>query len=471
MAATRIRLEDVLSPSDIDFRFGTEEDGPRAWTEKMLREFVEERKMLKQRDGKQVDLQDAKRMRLEARSEREKNSHSFGCAATSRKNPAASEAEEARRNHDPVGEAFAVKKWLATGDPESAFYYVRMCDEESAARELEDDREEEDWSDLEVVNANRFRNYWNFVYAGLFGSFEDTKLIPSMLYTDEPAHCRSGLPRTTLQIFSVKVVGIEESLHWPLDVYGIVAARDCLDHNRNIIFSRERDDCQTITNEDPNLELTGPTHAVVLLDPAYVEVKLKVKGSIESEDKDLSFLSVPYRNCSRSCVMTRAHTSKLCTLELTSRHVFRSVEATISVKILGGSWPDGFQGVFAANTASIDDKEVLLLAFGDGKLPVAPDGMIKLSRRVASVEVEGELNVSAAAGCRNQKMAAERDVIGFKPKEAGRSRGILKVASCEMEVTVAWSLLPFSPIFRDLPCDDGVSSSPSELICEMDVSL
>ena len=74
-------------------------------------------------------------------------------------------------------------------------------------------------------------------------------LIPSMLYTDGPAPCSSGSPMTTLQIFSVKVVGIKQSLHWPLDVYGIVAARDCLDHTRNIIFSRARDNCQTITKE------------------------------------------------------------------------------------------------------------------------------------------------------------------------------------------------------------------------------
>ena len=222
--------------------------------------------------------------------------------------------------------------------------------------------------------------------------------------------------------------------------------------------------------QDPILELTGPTRAVVLLDPVNLEVKLKVKGSIESEDKDLSFLDVPFRSGTcRSFVINRVYTSKLSTLELTSGQIFRSVEATISVKVLGGSWPDGFQGVFAANTASIDHKEVLLLAFGDGKLPVTPDGMIKLSRRVASAEVdgEGELKVSAAAGCQNENMAAERDVIGFKPKEAGKSHGILKVASCEMEVTVAWSLLPSSPIPRYLPCHKGASGSPSEFSWEL----
>ncbi|XP_047057450.1 uncharacterized protein LOC124663841 [Lolium rigidum] len=296
---------------------------------------------------------------------------------------------------------------------------------------------------------------------------EVSTLIPSMLYTDKPAPCTSAGLRSTLQIFSVKVVGIKESLHWPLDVYGIVAARDCLDHNRNVIFSRERDNCQTITEEDPILELTGPTRAVVLLDPVNFEVNLKLKGTSESEDQDLSFLDVPYRNCaigSRSRLISRVLTSKLCTVELTLGHIVRSVEATISVKVLGGSWPDGFQGVFAANTASIDHKEVILLAFGDGALPVTADGMIKLSRRVASVDVDGELKVSAVAGCQNEKLAVESDKIGFEPKEAGRSRGILKVAFCEMEVIVAWSLLPFSPFFRKLPCNNDASSSPLEFV-------
>lgn len=49
-----------------------------------------------------------------------------------------------------------------------------------------------------------------------------------------------------LQIFSVKVVEVMGDLQWPLDVYGVVAVRDSLDRKRNILFCRERDDCQTL---------------------------------------------------------------------------------------------------------------------------------------------------------------------------------------------------------------------------------
>jgi hypothetical protein len=51
-----------------------------------------------------------------------------------------------------------------------------------------------------------------------------------------------------LQIFSVKVMEIMGSLSWPLDVYGHVAVRDALDHKRNYIFRRQRENCQTLTS-------------------------------------------------------------------------------------------------------------------------------------------------------------------------------------------------------------------------------
>lgn len=69
-----------------------------------------------------------------------------------------------------------------------------------------------------------------------------------MRFTDEPAG-RFDRPNETLQIFSVKVTEIAEELRWPLDVYGLIAIRDKLDRNRNIIFARSRDNCQTITEE------------------------------------------------------------------------------------------------------------------------------------------------------------------------------------------------------------------------------
>ncbi|GJN07428.1 hypothetical protein PR202_ga25259 [Eleusine coracana subsp. coracana] len=58
--------------------------------------------------------------------------------------------------------------------------------------------------------------------------------------------------RDAAQVFSVVVTGINEpdlGFRWPLEMYGFVAARDNVDYKRNIIFRRDRDNCQTLTAE------------------------------------------------------------------------------------------------------------------------------------------------------------------------------------------------------------------------------
>ena len=70
-----------------------------------------------------------------------------------------------------------------------------------------------------------------------------------MCFTDKPTKPGVTNPERSMQIFSVKVEEIYGDLHWPLDVFGIVAVRDDLDHHRNIIFERKRDNCQTLNEE------------------------------------------------------------------------------------------------------------------------------------------------------------------------------------------------------------------------------
>jgi hypothetical protein len=82
--------------------------------------------------------------------------------------------------------------------------------------------------------------------------------------------------------------------------------------------------------------------------------------------------------------------------------------------------PIGFQGVFTASTASIDDVEVMLLDFREGKLPVAGDGTINLSRRVVSVSDDGneQLKVSIMALCEvGDERVSTRDDVVFTPKK------------------------------------------------------
>jgi hypothetical protein len=170
---------------------------------------------------------------------------------------------------------------------------------------------------------------------------------------------------------------------------------------------------------------------------------LKVEGETESQDRDLSSLVL---TLSQYCSFCGDYPSKRSTLQLGFHHIASAVEATISVRIDGGSVlpPGGLQGVFTASTASIHDAEILLLAFGDGKLPLADDGTINLSRRVVSVgysrqDQKDHLKVSVVAKCAEDEHDATRDDIVFKPKTRGRSWGVFHVGACKMQVTVAWS--------------------------------
>ncbi|CAL5084266.1 unnamed protein product [Urochloa decumbens] len=325
-------------------------------------------------------------------------------------------------------------------------------------------------SDSYAIGASKFRDNWNALWSRHYGPFEANTEICSMRFTDEPAPFGTSTSHT-LQIFSAKVTGLRGGLTWPLDVFGMVAIRDTIDHRRNIVFDRERDNCQTLTKKDPYLVLTGPTRAVVLMDPVIIEVKLVVKGTVESEDKVLSYLAVEPDTSSTlySKLLNMAYTSKLSTLEFTLAHIIFSVEATIFLRVIAGSWPDGFFGRFVASTASIDQDVVLLLHSGDKIFPCTDDGNVKLSRCVASVEVNGKLQVSVKArkvvnsgkGKYEVFMPEEANEdyveeggahapvtdssvgikVVFTPKEAYRSDDTLDLGFCKIKVTVVWSLI------------------------------
>ncbi|WVZ55860.1 hypothetical protein U9M48_006466 [Paspalum notatum var. saurae] len=340
-----------------------------------------------------------------------------------------------------------------------------------------DDDDDDDDDEYDPWEYEAFRRDWNALWSRYYGSFEDTTTIPPMSFTYKPPQTdRIVYHVQTLQVFSAKVTETSGGLQWPLCVFGFIAIRDCIDHNRNIIFNRTRDNCQTLTQEDHNLVLVGPTRAVVCgnMGPVTIEVDLKVKGTTESEDKSLNFLAAQdlFGSSYISRLIKCAYTSKLSlsTIEFTLGCIVRSVEATIFMRVTRGSWPDDFCSEFAAlttdargentvcadNADSIDHEKIILLDSRGGMLPAVCDGNVNLSRRVVSVGIMGELKICVKAWKADSIVMVKEEV--FPPLKAGLSHGELDIGFCVVEVCVAWSLILDDCVLADhRPISVGVS--------------
>ncbi|WVZ86387.1 hypothetical protein U9M48_033176 [Paspalum notatum var. saurae] len=277
--------------------------------------------------------------------------------------------------------------------------------EEQRMRMEELEAEEKEGQEIVDRNHEQFRREWNAIWSCFLGSFEDTTKIPPMRFTYKPPPTDElAYPLQTLQIFSAKVTEIRGGLQCPLDVFGFIAVRDWIDYNRNIIFNRERDNCQTLTQDDHSLLLVGPTRAIVLgnMQPVTIEICLKVKGTTESEDKGLSFLAVPFM-CDRS---------------------YKS-------QLFNKAYTDDFCGEFSAVTTDVcaDDAKIVLLESRGENVSAACDGKINLSRTEDIFK----------AGKNDNVIMIKEEV--FTPLEAGLSSRELDIGFCAVEVNVAWSLI------------------------------
>ncbi|XP_044967531.1 uncharacterized protein LOC123427524 [Hordeum vulgare subsp. vulgare] len=251
---------------------------------------------------------------------------------------------------------------------------------------------------------------------------------------------QNTLPRRSMQLFSIKVTKPRLGLIWPLQVYGSVALRNSMGSKASYLFRCTKDSCQTLTQKDPFLRLTGPSCAIWLLGRVSVDVQLKVKCKKESEDEVLAYkfyeffqdfpfqrvLQVPIR-CMR------------CTLEFNVTVLPSSVEATVGVRVVDGSWPDQCRGLVVCNTDSVKDGKVVLLDSQDGKLPTKSDGVVELVRRVVSVdEPKGKLIISVEA---SRDGFSAQGTVDFQMQASGRSTDMCDLVFCKMEVTVCWSPL------------------------------
>ena len=53
----------------------------------------------------------------------------------------------------------------------------------------------------------------------------------------------------SLQVVSIRLAEIQGGLEWTSPVYGMIAVRDHVDHNRNLLFARNRSECQILNEE------------------------------------------------------------------------------------------------------------------------------------------------------------------------------------------------------------------------------
>ncbi|BAT17460.1 uncharacterized protein [Oryza sativa Japonica Group] len=333
----------------------------------------------------------------------------------------------------------------AAAKPEAGEGEATNCHRRSAAGQEEEEEESKrprDGNDEEeelLTELSRYRRYWTDLWSDDSGDIDRRTEIGPMRYTEESP--RFAMLLDLLEVFSFEVTELKGILRWPIDVFGLISVRDSLDRNRNYIFERTRNNCQTLTAKDSSLVLTGPSRAILLMDPIEFEIELRVKGTSPSEDKILSAEAFGYNGTAqrhrcgslRSMLLSGARS----TLEFKYAHIPVALEATIKVRITGGL--TDFCGKFIAHTASIKE-DVVLLDSGEEMVAISHDGAIHFSRSVVAVEGNGVLTVGVHArqsGDENNSC----DYKNFIPVRCGRSHDTLDVGFCQMSVEVAWSLM------------------------------
>ncbi|XP_020175223.3 uncharacterized protein [Aegilops tauschii subsp. strangulata] len=312
----------------------------------------------------------------------------------------------------------------------------------------------------EELEFESFRRGWETAFSRRSGHFLNKTTVSSMQFTHlAPGRipCGAGI-EPAVQIFSVKLTEVKGGFKFPLSVYGVVAARDGVDYNRNLLFFCDRSNSQKLTQNDPYLHLIGPSRAVFFEDYVNYEVQLMVKGSVKSRDRPLITDTYRHIQC-RIGVSTICFQNCFCTMELRLERFLGSVQATIfGVRVVkdNGAWPFGHGVRVACSPASrelMEDSdgeikyvaqpssgEILLLDSKDGRRPAHSDGYLYLSRQVVSVEPSGQLEVEIQAYAPPGVLPAKAQVC-FEAQECNIDRGRCCLLGAEVEICVAWSRL------------------------------
>uniref|UniRef100_A0ACD5UWY6 Uncharacterized protein n=1 Tax=Avena sativa TaxID=4498 RepID=A0ACD5UWY6_AVESA len=331
--------------------------------------------------------------------------------------------------------------WLCTWVPEFDQKFKRIKKNDPMDKKMMKGAEMEEAHFAAYINSwDRLHRRNNSI------TFEDSTTVSSMLFTHYmPGHhpLFADLMRT-MQIFSIKITELRGfNFNWPLEVYGMVAARDGVDYRRNNLFLRSRDNCQFL-EKDSYLHLTGPSRAILSTDPVQIEIQLKVKGTMKSEDRNLITKAFTCDHDASDTLITHSINGCFAKIELCCEHVRGSIQATIiSIRVMKGSLLSANGVHVICSSLPEEDAEgeaehtlnsVVLLDGKDGAAPVDEEGYLELSRQVVSVQLKGTLEVVT-------KTDVMRGSVVFKPELSNISQERCFLGDCELEITVAWSFL------------------------------
>uniref|UniRef100_R7WC33 DUF6598 domain-containing protein n=1 Tax=Aegilops tauschii TaxID=37682 RepID=R7WC33_AEGTA len=277
--------------------------------------------------------------------------------------------------------------------------------------------------------------------------FAEATLSPMhfTVYTPNTIPSSCGVTGSTLQIYSIRILELKRGLNWPLKLYGVVAARDTVDRNRNIVFSRSSRYSQELNEDGSSLCLTGPSRAIVALGPVDFEIELKIEEGEESQDKELITLSKRYDGTGTSLMFENS----LCVAELKLKQLSEAVQATVlGVCVVEGDWPfeHGCRVACTLSAAADEvvadaDEIVLLDCRGDDEeVRVGSDGYLHLSRSVVSVQKRGTLVVVIRTYLESGH-AAQDSKVEFPAKLCQTSESECSVGNSKVKIVVAWSLL------------------------------
>jgi hypothetical protein len=190
--------------------------------------------------------------------------------------------------------------------------------------------------------------------------------------------------------------------------------------------------------QDPCLQLTGPSRAIAAIDPVEFRIELKVKGSKKSQDRVLMHQTFNYNGGNSETTVLR---NDNCKIMLRCAKLEKTVQATIvAVRVMNWrkrAWPfkhGGKVSCIAKGCSKPEEEEEVVLQDQVTAASTSVDGYLDLSRRVVSVDLNGELRVII----RSSKFSKH---VLFPAQECKSSRRTCHLGAYEVEVTVAWSLL------------------------------